>query len=105
MRISMFALMGKNVETMGLFFIKLYLWCAPVNVHNMDTDWLAFRDNKELSLSILDYLMHHSMMGEKDSDESFPVLCQSWKMRYFDGNGIKITLLNPNEDIFREIIV
>ena len=54
-------------------------------------------------LSISDYFMLHSMMGEKDSDETFTVLCKCWKVRYFYGNIIKITLLNPNEDPFKEI--
>ena len=50
----MFAFMGKNVEKMGLFFIKLSLmirkywgcnlWCRTRNVHNMDTDQLVFGD-------------------------------------------------------------
>ena len=59
----------------------------------------------ELSLSISDYFMLYSMMGENDSDETFTALRQSWKVRYFDGNGIKITVLNPNEDLFKKIIV
>ena len=54
-----------------------------------------------MNLSILEYFMLHLMMTEKDSDESFTIRCQSWKMRYFDGNGIKINLLNQDEDLFR----
>ena len=49
--------------------------------------------------------MLYSKMGENDSDETLTVLCLSWKVRYFDGNGIKITLLHSNEDLFKEIIV
>ena len=45
------------------------------------------------------------MMGENDSDETFTVLCQSWKVRFFDGKGIKITLFNPNGDPLEGIIV
>ena len=71
----------------------------------MDTDQLVFGDTKELNLSISDYFMLLAMISEKDSDESFTVLCYSWNMRYFDDNGIKVLLINPNEDLFREIIV
>ena len=71
----------------------------------MDTDPLVFGDKKELNLSISDFFMLCSLMGEKESNESFTVLCQSWKVSYFDDIGIKISLLNPDEDLFRKIIV
>ena len=67
----------------------------------MDKDQFVFGDKKKLNLFISDYFMLHC---EKDSDESFAVLCNSQKLRYFDGNSIKITLLKPNDNHFREII-
>ena len=70
----------------------------------MDTDYLVFGDKNELNLSTSDYFMFHSMMDEKELDESFTFLWQSWKVRYYVGNGVKITLLNPDEDLLREII-
>ena len=85
--------------------MKWSLLCTPVNVYNMDADQLVFGDKKELNLSISAYFMLHFMICEKDLDESFTVPCQSWKVRCFYGNSIKITSLNPNEDLFREIIV
>ena len=84
---------------------KWNLWCTPVKVYNENIDQHGFGDKMEMNLTISDYFMPHSMIGENDSDETFAALCQTWKVRYFDGNGIKITLLNPNEDLFKEIIV
>ena len=109
MRISLFAFRGAN----GIVLYKIIfrdkkecwkwnLWCTPVKIHNMDADQLVFGTKKEPNSSISDYFMLYSMLHEKDSDESFTVLCQSWMVRYFDGNCIKISLL---EDLFRKVIV
>ena len=79
--------------------------CIPVMVHKSDTNQLLFSDKKELNLLISDYFMLHLMIGEKDSVESFTGLCHSLNVRYFDGNCVKITLLHPDEDLFRRSIV
>ena len=99
-----------NYGNYGLVLYKICLkirkdignWTYGVKLH---TNQLAFLDKKALNSSISDYCMLHSMMGENNSDETFTVLCQSWRGRYFDGNGIKITLLNPNEDLIKEILL
>ena len=103
----MFVLMGDNVLCKIIFDDKKGCWkwnlgCTPVKVHNIETDKLIFGNEKELILSISDYFTLHSIISEKDSDESFTGFCHSWRVSYFDGNSIKITLLNPNEDLFRE---
>ena len=115
MRIPMFALMGKNMEKIGFFSIKLSLMIKKdigmkplvysVKVHNMDTDQLVFGDREKMNLTTSDYFMLHSLMGENESDKSFTILCQNWKGGYFDGNSFKIISVNPDENLFKEIIV